>query len=93
MDKYINWFTGLGCYSGTYYINLKADSEPRGVLPALYQPQKAKLKDMEERSVIAPFDEPTDWVNSLVITEKKEWLLRLCLDPNELNKNICCEQL
>jgi hypothetical protein len=43
---------------------------------------------MEQTDVIAPVDEPTDWVNSLVITEKKNGSLRLCLDPKDLNKNI-----
>ena len=27
-----------------------------------------------------------DWVNSLVIVEKKDGSLRLCLDPKDLNK-------
>ena len=33
-------------------------------------------------------DEPTDWINSLVIVEKKTGQLRLCIDPGGLNKNI-----
>ena len=33
-------------------------------------------------------DRPTDWVNSLVIAEKKDGNLRLCLDPRDLNKVI-----
>ena len=30
--------------------------------------------------------QPTDWVNNLVIMEKKNGSLRLCLDPRDLNK-------
>ena len=30
-------------------------------------------------------DKPTEWVNSLVIVEKKDGSLRLCLDPKDLN--------
>ena len=31
-------------------------------------------------------DEPTDWVHNLVIVEKKNGTLCLCLDPRDLNK-------
>jgi hypothetical protein len=41
--------------------------------------------------VIAPVDEPTEWVNSLVMPEKKDGSLRLCLDPRDLNKAIMRE--
>lgn len=40
------------------------------------------------RGVISPVTEPTEWVNSLVITEKKNGTLRVCLDPCDLNKAI-----
>ena len=33
-------------------------------------------------------DRPTPWVNSLVIVEKRDGSLRLCLDPRDLNKAI-----
>ena len=38
--------------------------------------------------VIEKVDCPTDWVNSLVIVEKKGGGLRLCLDPRDLNKAV-----
>ena len=38
--------------------------------------------------VITPVVTPTDWVSILVITEKKNKELRLCLDPKDLNKSI-----
>ena len=33
-------------------------------------------------------DQPTDWVHNLVIVEKKNGSLRLCLDPRALNNAI-----
>lgn len=33
-------------------------------------------------------DEPTDWVHNLVIVEKKNGTLCLCLDPRDLNKAV-----
>ena len=39
--------------------------------------------------MIKKVDQPTDWVNSLVIAEKsKTGKLRICLDPRDLNKAI-----
>ena len=34
------------------------------------------------------FDEPTDWIHNLVIAQKQDGSLRLCLDPKELNNSI-----
>lgn len=49
---------------------------------------KETLQDLVHRGVISPVSEPTEWVNSLVITEKKNGTLRVCLDPRDLNKAI-----
>ena len=38
-----------------------------------------------------PVYEPTDWVNSLVVREKPNGSLRVCLDPRDLNKAIRME--
>lgn len=38
--------------------------------------------------VIKKVNEPTDWVNSMVITKKKNGELRICLDPKDLNESI-----
>ena len=43
---------------------------------------------MEEKDVVQKVDRPTPWVNSLVIVEKRDGSLRLCLDPRDLNKAI-----
>ena len=44
---------------------------------------------MEAMDVIRRVDEPTEWVNSLVVVEKpKSKKLRVCLDPRPLNKAI-----
>ena len=39
------------------------------------------------------FDEPTKWVSSLVIIEKPDKRVRVCLDPKDLNRAICREHL
>ena len=39
--------------------------------------------DPSVASVIASVDEPNDWVHNLVITEKRNGSLRICLDPRQ----------
>ena len=46
------------------------------------------LKEMENQDIIARVTQPTDWVNSLVIREKANGRLRLCLNPKDRNKAI-----
>lgn len=36
--------------------------------------------------VITKMDEPTDWINSLVIVVKTSGILRICLDLRDFNK-------
>ena len=43
---------------------------------------------MERNDIINQVDEPTDWVKSMVIVEKRDGRLRICLDPHDLNKAI-----
>lgn len=43
---------------------------------------------MEELGVIRKVTEPTDWVNSLTYVHKPNGKLRICLDPQDLNKAI-----
>ena len=56
---------------------------------ALRDKLRTMLKDMEAKGVIRKVNEPTDWVNSLVVVEKhKTGKLRVCLDPRKLNVGI-----
>ena len=43
---------------------------------------------MIKLNIIVPVHEPTQWVNSIVAVEKLDGSLRLCLDPQDLNKAI-----
>ena len=46
---------------------------------------------MERNGIIIKRDEPTAWVNSMLVVEKKDGSIRLCIDPRELNKAIMRE--
>lgn len=64
---------------------------PRAVPIHLREVFKTELNNMEELGVIVPVNEPTDWVNSVVLNETVNYegeitKLRECLDPRDLNK-------
>ena len=48
---------------------------------------------MVDLDIIKPIENPIDWVNGLVIVEKPNGKLRICLDPRPLNNAIKREQL
>ncbi len=53
---------------------------------------KATLKRLKEQGIVASVDQATDWVSNLVITEKKNGSIRVCLDPKPLNMAIKSER-
>ncbi|XP_038071222.1 uncharacterized protein K02A2.6-like [Patiria miniata] len=55
---------------------------------ALHNGLKRELERMESLGVITRVDEPTDWVNSLVVVKKKNGDIRVCMDPRDLNRAI-----
>ena len=81
------------CVDGEYTIKLKVNSQPtiqpqRNVPLRLRDKLKATLDDLERRDIITRVEEPVDWVSNLVIVEKANNTLRLCLDPPDLNQAI-----
>ena len=61
---------------------------PRRVPFAIRKRLKAELDKMTEQGIITKVTKPTPWVNSMVIVEKPDKSLRICLDPLHLNKAI-----
>ena len=83
-------FKGVGQYEKTYHIQL--DDKVEGVIqppwriPYATQPKlKKALDELKGRNIIPDVDKPTEWVSNIVIVEKKNGSLRLCLDPKPLN--------
>ena len=94
-ELYPQVFDGrLGKYPGQYRICLSDEANPKINPPRRFphkmiKPLKRRLEEMvKTQVVIEPVDHPTDWVNSMVCTEKKDGSLRVCLDPRHLNKHI-----
>ena len=77
-----------------YHIILKDDLQPV-VHPARTVPHsllagwtKKCLKVHLQCGELKKVDQPTDWVHNLIIVERKNGSLCLCLDPRYLNKAV-----
>ena len=85
-------FKGLGTLR-MYHITLRDNctpviNPPRCIPHSLKGRLQQALAKNARLGVIKKVDQPTDWVSNLVIVEKKNGSLRLCLDPKDLNKTI-----
>ena len=69
----------------THHIEVKDNVKPVVTLvrkvPHTLKPKLEKeLKRMVDLDIIKPIKKPTEWVNSLVIVEKPNGKLRICLN-------------
>ena len=98
ISEYKDVFTGLGKFPGKpYKIHLKDDAvpvtySPRRVPKHLHERLKSTLNRLEQAKIISKCEEPSEWQHPLVIVEKADQTLRLCLDPKDLNKQILDDQ-
>ena len=68
---------GIGCFDGTFSLQLKPDSKPYQVPPTgmaymLQKPFKEELKWLQEQDIITPIgvDEAAEWCNSFLLVPK-----------------------
>ena len=92
-EMYPKIFNGSGKLTEEHHIHIKENAipvihPPRKIPVALQDRLKKELDTREENGVIKRIEEPTDWINSLVLVEKPDGSLRICLDPRDLNKAI-----
>jgi len=96
LDEFPQVFQGIGCVEGEHSIKVDPVVTPvihaaRKVPLALMDGVKAELESMEANQIITKVDCPTAWVNSMVVVEKTNGDLRICLDPKDLNKAVMRE--
>ena len=88
---YSDGFKGLGCMEGKLHLELdeRVTPEimpPRRVPLSLRDRLKQELTRLEKEHVIIKEEDPTNWVSSLVVTEKPNGKLHVCIDPQHLNR-------
>lgn len=94
LEQYRDLFDGLGCVKD---IKVTLDVDPK-VKPKIDPPRKipiklrerfrAELTRMIELGVITKMDKPASWVSSVVVVEKGDNKVRVCIDPRNLNEAI-----
>ena len=52
---------------------------------------KAELDSLIKRGILEEINEPTEWVSQMAIVEKVDGKIRLCIDPQQLNKALMRE--
>ena len=93
-QQYPEVFKGIGALPGEYDILLDETVPPvqhcpRKIPLSMKAAVEEKLQQQEEKWVIARVDQPTDWISNLTAVwkaDKKQ--VRVCLDPQELNKAV-----
>lgn len=50
------------------------------------------LQELEQQQIITRVDEPTQWVNRMVVAQKKSGELRICINPKTINQALKREQ-
>ncbi|XP_060600522.1 uncharacterized protein K02A2.6-like [Ruditapes philippinarum] len=93
LTDYAQVFDGIGLLPGECNIHVDSNATPvvhppRRIPVALQDKVKQELTRMEKMGVIAKISTPTEWCNNLVVTEKSNGDIRLCLDPRSLNSAI-----
>lgn len=81
----------VGTFPGKVHLEVEPNAPPVIIPPrrlptALKDKFKEELSKLVDEKIVAPVDQPTPWVSSLVVTTKKSGALRICVDPRPLNK-------
>ena len=98
MSEFSDCFGEIGTLKNTHHIEIK-DNVPPVVTPvrkiplALKSTLEKELKHMVDFDIIEPVQKPTNWVSRLLVVEKPNRKLQVCLDPRSLNKAIKREHL
>ena len=93
LQQYTDCFGEIGCLKEKHHIVVDIEvppviNPPRRIPASVKMRLNEKLDRMVKMEIITPIEEPTDWVSSLVIVEKPNGQLRICLDSRHLNQTI-----
>eukprot|EP00731_Ephydatia_muelleri_P021495 Em0014g86a len=97
LAEYPALFRGLGNLGEPYEIKLKRNSKPvslfapRWVPIPLCKQVQAELDQMEALGVISKVDIPTPWCAGMVVAQKPNGAIRICVDLKPLNESVLRE--
>ncbi|CAI6369964.1 unnamed protein product [Macrosiphum euphorbiae] len=97
VEMNLDVFEGVGCFPDVCSLKLKEGIIPKASIARrvpikIKDKLKLKLEELVKKNIITPMDEPSEWVNNLVVVQKPDSSLRICLDPKELNNCLVREQ-
>jgi len=89
-------FEGIGKFPDRIKIKLKNNpnpvcNPPRRVPIKIFNKLREQLNLMVKLELIETCSEPSEWQSNLVVVEKPDGTLRICLDPKDINANILRE--
>ena len=91
LRDYKDVFEGLGHIGCSSFVvdpsAVPVQHTSRRIPIALRNEVKAKLVDLEKKGIIMKETAPTEWISNMVVVAKPK-KIRICLDPQELNKVI-----
>ena len=82
---------------GEVKLKIDKNASPKALLAwnipiAIKDQVKAELDNLQERGIIVPVTEPTEWVNQMAVVRKGNGKIRICIDPQPLNKALIRER-
>ena len=88
--EYADVFQGLGRLKDSYSIEIDdfirpVVHAPRRIPVPMRNKVDEKLEQLINEGVIKPVTDATYWVSSMVVMQKPNGQIRLCLDPKDLN--------
>ena len=92
LSKYPEVFQpAVGCLKGPLHLDVDPQISPthmptRRIPITVKEPLKKELARLESLDVIQKVNEPSDWTSALVVAHKPNGSLRVCIDPQGLNK-------
>ena len=91
LNEYKDCLGEIGILLKVHHITIDQNITPvespaRKIPIALLDKLKLELERMQRLDIIESVNEPTEWVNPLIIVEKPNGKLRICLDSKHLNQ-------
>ena len=90
-QEYADIFTGYGKFKGKLHLHMDPTVAPvkmplRRLPIAIKDKVKAELDELTRNDIIAPVNEPSEWISALLVVAKPNGV-RICIDPKlTLNK-------